>query len=276
MKIAMMSYTLARGDWGKKPDIAVLCRLANELGLEGVDWVTTYGHSPSEVRKITADHGLVSACYTFGARIQDPDPEAQARGMDAVREGLDAAAELGVDKVMVVVSGIPGVPRDTAREVAIKNLKQIVPMGAALGLAVTVEHFPGADSPFAVSADVNAAIAEVPGLKVTLDSGNVLMGGENPADGYLNSWENIIHAHFKDWELAEDGRPGLDGRLYRPALIGEGLVDPEPVVRAMASKGYAGFIDFEYEGNVYSPEEAMRKGVPPLKDLIARVMEEAA
>lgn len=199
MKISMMSYTIARGEWGQSPDIVSLCELTRELGLEAIDWVGTYGHDPDEIVRITSDYGIENCCHTFGARLQVADDKERLAAIDAVKEGLETAAKLGTDKVMVVLSGIPGVPREETRTYAIESLQKVVPMGQEMGIAVSVEHFPGAASPFAISADMNEAIAQVPGLKVTYDNGNVFIGGEPAADGYTKSKDHVIHAHFKDW-----------------------------------------------------------------------------
>jgi sugar phosphate isomerase/epimerase len=271
MKIAMMSYTMARGEWGQSADVEALCRLTRELGLEGIDWVTTYGQAPADVRRITDDFGLRNVCYTFFARLQSPDPEERKAALDQVKEGLEVAAALGADKVMLPLSGSPDLPREETRRCALESLPAAVAMGNTLGIAVTIEHFPGAASPFLISADMDEAIRAVPGLKITYDNGNLFTGGENPADGYRNSAEHIIHAHFKDFELADDGFLGLDGRRYRGALVGEGLVDPWPCLQAMRERGYSGAIDFEYEGTKYTPEEAMRKAVPMLQAMIERL-----
>jgi sugar phosphate isomerase/epimerase len=267
----MMSYTMARGEWGQEHDAAELCRLTRELGLDAIDWVTTYGMAPAEVKLITDDFGITNCCYTFFASLQSPNPAERRAGIDQVKEGFDAATALGADKIMLPLAGHSDIPREETRRHALEALAEAVALGAEYGIAVTVEHFPGASSPFVISADMNVAIAAVPGLKITYDNGNILTGGEDPADGFRRSAENIIHAHFKDFELAEDGLLGLDGRHYKGALVGEGIVDPWPCLQAMAECGYGGYINFEYEGNKYTPEAAMRKAVPMLQEMIARL-----
>ncbi len=271
MKISMMSYTMARGPWGKANDVAELCRFTQRLGLDAIDWVTTYDHDPAEVREITDDFGLRNICYTFSTRIHSPDDATRQAALDRIRPELDTAVALGADKVMMVVGALPDVPRDQARPYALEGLARAVGLGNEAGITVTIEHFPGTNSPFATSADMNDAVKAVPGLKITYDNGNVFTSGEDPADAFRNSSEHIVHAHFKDWELADDGLLGQDGRHYRGALIGEGLVAPEPCVRAMHEAGYEGYINFEYEGDEYDPAEAMTKGVPMLRDVIHRL-----
>ena len=269
MKIAMMSYTMARGEWGQEADVAALCRLTRELGLDGIDWVTTYGKPAAEIKLIMDDFGLKTVAHTFFAGIQSPDPQARKAALDEVKIGLDTAAALGTDIVMIPLPGVPDVPREETRKNAIAGLAEAVALGAAMGITITTEDFPGAGSAFITSADMLEGLAAVPGLKITYDNGNVLTGGEDPAQAFRNIAEHVVHAHFKDFELVDEGMVGLDGRNYRGALIGEGLVHPLPCLQAMHECGYEGYINFEYEGNLYTPEESMRRGVPPLLEAIA-------
>lgn len=270
MKISMMSYTLARGGWGKNPDIAGLCRFTRELGLEGVDWVTLYGREAGEVRRIMDDHGLKTVCHTFFVDLNFPEAELRRPGLEELKRGVEAAVKLGTDKVMLPIRSKPEFSREESRRNVIEGLREGIRFAAEAGVRLSVEHFPDPRSPFVVSDDVNQALREIPELGVTFDSGNVLTGGEDPVAGFLKSKDRIIHAHFKDWVRTEGapGRPGLDGKFYQPALVGEGIVDHRSVLEAMRRAGYRGYINLEYEGNLYTPEAAMVKGLDFLKGLL--------
>jgi sugar phosphate isomerase/epimerase len=269
MKISMMTYTMACGPWGKSHDVRELCEFTRELGIDGIDWVTTYGHDPAEIRRMTDALGLVNVCHTFYADFHSPDEKKRAAAPDQVRQGLEAAGVLGADKVMIPLSGMKGQSREETRRYALEGLPVAVELGRAAGITITIEPFPGADSPFVTTDDLNEAVRAVPGLRITYDNGNVAMGGEDSGQGFRQCSDHVVHAHFKDWVLAEDGRLGLDGRRYKPALVGEGIVDPRLCLQAMAEAGYTGYINFEYEGDKYDPGEATKRGVQLLHKLIA-------
>lgn len=267
MKVSMMSYTMARGEWGKKPDIEKLCKFTSELGLEGIDWVTTYGFDPKEIRKVTDDYGLKNICYTFFTEINFLSGNDRQPGIDKIKEGMETALILGTDKIMLPIAGKDGFTREQSRRNVIEGLKEAVEIGKKYKVIVTVEHFSERRSPFIISSDVNEAIKEIPDLRITYDSGNILTGGEDPVAGFINSKESIVHAHFKDWVISSDnkGLEGLDGRFYTGALVGEGIVDNKGVLREMKKSGYKGYINLEYEGSKYPPEEAMIKGIKYLQ-----------
>ena len=268
MKYAMMTYTLSRQEPGGKPDMEKVCGLARRLGLDAMDQVTLYGYQPADIRRIADDHGIRIVCYTFDADINFPDADARRPGLEEIRRGLETANVLGAPLIMLPLGGKAPFTRDESRRNVIKGLREAVELGKEARVKVSVEHFSVATAPFIVSSDVNEALAAVGDLYVTFDDGNVLMGGEDPRDGFLKSKARIVHTHFKDWIFApqgRDGRIGLDGRTYLPALIGEGLVDYPALLKTMRDAGYDGYINIEYEGNDYPADAAVGKALDYLR-----------
>lgn len=273
MKLCMMSYTMARGLTTDKVNIPQMCALARELGMDGIDMVTTYGRDPREVRRIVDDYGLKVVAHTFFADVNFPDPQGRAAGMELIKKGIETALILGADKVMLPTPGKKGLTREESRRNIIGALREAVPLAQAAGITFTIENFPGPATPFVVSSDILEAAAEVPGLKLTFDNGNVLTAGEDPALSFEKTSHLAVHAHFKDFVLAREneGLQGVDGRFYRGALIGEGLVDQKSCLRAMKKCGYTGYINIEYEGNLYTPEVAVRKAHEYLQKLMSEL-----
>ncbi len=109
MKLSVMSYTLGRTGWfkdNKLDDLKKICKLAAEIGTDGIDWVTTHGMDPKEIRQAMA-----------GSRFEDRllyqrrGPESRqlrragCAGADTARATIETAVTLGTDKVMLVTSG---------------------------------------------------------------------------------------------------------------------------------------------------------------------------
>lgn len=264
-----MSYTFARQP--RYFDLAGMLDLGAELEMAGVDFVTLHDRKPRELRAMAEDRGLPVICHTFqAAGLGSSDAPARETAANDVKRGLEAAVDLGAPVVMIVPVPHEGVPRDVDRRNWIEGLKTVAVLAEDAGVALTVENFPGARSAFVTAADFLEAHAAVPSLKLTYDNGNAA-SGEPPAESFTQCAELVVHAHFKDWTIhdaeCERGMKMLDGRYYRPALIGEGDIDHASCLRAMREAGYSGCIDIEYEGNEYPPAEAVRRAVAWLRKL---------
>ncbi|NUQ01953.1 MAG: sugar phosphate isomerase/epimerase, partial [Armatimonadetes bacterium] len=164
----------------------------------------------------------------------------------------------------------PDLDRLDFRAYWIAALAEIAEWAAAAGVILTIENFPGEHSAFVTAADYHAAKAEVPGLKLTYDNGNAA-GGEDPVESFWACAKDVVHVHFKDWDVraepAEGFRRMLDGRYFRPALIGEGDMPTAACWQALAAAGYQGYINLEYEGNEIPAAEAMRRATDCLRAL---------
>lgn len=274
MKLSMMSYTLAR-----LPEFAVrkMFELSADLKLDGLDMVTLYEQKPADIKKMSEDFGVPLVAYTFFARgLSLPDEQNRQQGIDDCKRGIEVAVELGVSTVMLP----PSPPKDCQDRDAIRNnyiagIKQVMPFAKQAGITFTVENFPGLYSPFVTSSDFLSAQAEIPDLRLTFDNGNAASGGEEVGESFTRVAKYVEHAHFKDWYVSEQQQDGyrlmLDGKWYKPALIGEGDIDQRSTVQAMHAAGYDKYINIEYEGNDYSGEEAMRKAVNYLRGLFAEL-----
>ena len=270
MKLCMMSYTMSR-----RPDlfsVRDMLDLTKELGLTGIDYVTLHDTPAPELRAMAEDYGLTIACHTFMADLNHPDTAGRQPGVDNVKRGIENAVALGTGTVMIPTPGRPDVPREVTRRNIIAGLREASDFAREAGITLTVENFPGAFSPFVLANDLLEAVREVPGMKITYDNGNAGTG-EDPAASFTRCAEHVVHAHFKDWELLPEGEGmrGLDGRYYRGALIGEGIVDQQSCLAAMQQAGYTGFINIEYEGSTYTPAEATRRATAYLRGLMAPV-----
>ena len=255
MKFSMMTYTLMRQKIFTPADCI---RIAVELGMDGIDWVTTYGEDPRELKKRCDDVGLPIVAHTFFLRKADLDDV-----VGAAARNLDNAVALGAPLVM-----IPPMPLDSEldadgnRRVWADILKKVAPLAEERNLALSVENFPGKASPVVTSEDFFALKAEIPELKLTFDNGNAFPG-EDQIASLRRCFGEIVHVHFKDWERRDDAREGWremsDGKFYRAALIGEGVVDSRAALRELEDLGYTGYINIEYESCACRGDAAIKR-----------------
>ena len=99
MKFSMMTYSMMRQKTYTPADCV---RVAVELGMDGIDWVSTYDRDPRELKKLCDDVNLPIVAHTFFLRKADlEDVES------AAARNLDNAVALGAPLVM-----IPPMPLD--------------------------------------------------------------------------------------------------------------------------------------------------------------------
>jgi sugar phosphate isomerase/epimerase len=241
--------------------------------MDGIDFVGLHGQTAQDLRRMADDAGIPIACYTFfTGGLPSANPAERRQGIEDCKRGIEAAVTLGAPVVMIPTPGHPEMPRDPWRRQWVEGLTHVAPLAADAGVILTIENFPGRESPFVLADDYFQARAAIPALRLTFDSGNA-GSGEDPAASFTRCARNVVHAHFKDWDIAdqpaEGFRPMLDGRYYRPALIGEGRLDHRACLQAMRRAGYDRFINIEYEGDRYDPFDATRRAVDYLRGLLA-------
>ncbi len=262
MKFSMMSYTMER----QGATVSDIVRAAAELAMDGIDWVTTYGEKPSELRRRSADAGLPVVAHTFFLRRAE---RGEPGWLDEAKASIDDAVEMGAPLVMIPSFSFHGISdRLEARARWIGILAAIAPVAADAGVVLTIENFPGAASAFVTAADFFEAQKQVPSLRLTFDNGNAATG-EDPLESLRAVRKFVSHAHLKDWDRSDEPREGfrpmLDGRYYRPALIGEGCVDSAATLRELEGSGYDGYVNIEYESSRYPAREAVARVLERLR-----------
>jgi sugar phosphate isomerase/epimerase len=270
MKYSMMSYTMTRQK--EHFDFDEMLELTAELDLAGIDFFGTCGMTAEELRARVDDAGVPVLCSIYSANLAATDKDQLAQALEATKQQVEQAVAIGAPLMMVTTPGTEGVDRSECRKRWIGGLQQANAIVREAGLTLSIENFPGANSPFVVADDVLQAMRDVPGLKLTFDNGNA-GSGEDPGGSFTRCAEHVVHAHFKDWRIVKETDPGarlmLDGRHYVAALIGEGDIDQAGSLAAMKKAGYDGCINIEYEGNDYTPAEGVRRAVEYLRALEA-------
>ncbi|MBL4701521.1 MAG: sugar phosphate isomerase/epimerase [Phycisphaeraceae bacterium] len=273
MKLSMMSYTMSR-----QPnfDLTEMFDLTAELKLDGIDLVTLHGSTASELRKMADDRAIPVVAHTFMADLNFPTEAERSKAVDDARRGIEAAVVLGAPTVMIPTPAKAGVDRNESRKNWIAGLQEVIPFANEAGVNLTVENFPGAGSPFVIASDLLEAVQQVPGLKITYDNGNAF-SGEEPIQSFKDVAEHVVHVHFKDWKIVEEGQgmKMLNGKTMASDLIGEAALDTKGCLKALEDANYDRCINIEYEGNKYNAADAIRKATKYLRRINAELIAEA-
>ncbi len=278
MKIAVMTYSFARLLASDELDTAMIVRGLRELGVSAVEISDNYldGEDLPRIQAALTEAGVEVACYDVYCDFITPDRAIRRTQVAKVQTGLERAARLGANQVMIV----PGwITDDTspavARERIIEGLKECMPFARRLGVRPAIENLGFQWTVYGRSDHLNAICEAVgPPLSVTYDVGNFVFAGEDSMQALDRVAARISHVHFKDWQVipapaerVEGELNGADGRRYLGAALGEGVVNLKGATAKLRQLGYQGYVSVEYEG-LENPWEAMRRGVMYCRSLL--------
>lgn len=276
MRLGFMIYSLGRALAAKALSVPEAFALMKDLGAEGVD--ITGGHvaeyTNAQVKQMVEDAGLVVSCYIGGAALTMSDLAAQAAGIDKIRQAIDTAVELETSSMLVTTGGCAqGQEKAEGRRNAALALREVIPYANSAGVTLSIEDFGSPLAPYQTSAEC-LEFCEMAGaeLKMTYDSGNMVMGDEDPVEFLENTGRLTVHAHAKDWMLlpsdADYGLTARSGKKYIGTVVGAGVLDYPAIIRTLKAMDYQGFLSFEYEGRD-DPIAAARQGMTYLQELMA-------
>ena len=101
-----------------------------------------------------------------------------------------------------------------------------------------------------------------PALKITADTGNFMLVGDDSRNAVKMLLGDIGFVHFKDIAHTENGVwAGLDGNSYSGTILGNGDVDLPGIATLLNTHGYSGCVSIEYEAQEPDCAAAVRESI---------------
>ena len=256
MKLGMMIYSLGGALADERLTVPGALALMKECGCEGVDISSWHvgGYTNAEVKQMVADAGLVTSCYIGGASLTMGPGAERSAAMDEMRKIIDATAETEAVCALLTTGGrAEGQCQDEARRNVSAGLAELLPYAKSLGVTLTIEDFGSPMAPYQIGAECLECVEIAgPEMMITYDSGNMVMGDEDPVAFLDIVKSRVVHAHAKDWELlppdADFGLTSRAGKKYIGTTCGQGVLDYPAIIAALQAMNYDGYLSFEYEG----------------------------
>ncbi|MGC9318128.1 MAG: sugar phosphate isomerase/epimerase family protein [Armatimonadota bacterium] len=276
MRWSLMTYTVHAGQPGGLETLEEIADLARELQFRALELSARdlAGREPEEIAELCASRGLAISCINGPADLAAADDAAFASGLVQAGALIDAAAEMRCPVVMLI-PGRAEHPDDRPRAAAriAEGLREAVTHASSRDVTVTIEDFPNPLAPYASVEEVRHLLDEVPGLRLTFDNGNWLVGGDDPVDAAREFADEIANCHVKDWEPdPQQARIRLpSGSWIRGGLHGEGILDHRAILSALVEIGYNGYMAFEYEG-LMDHVKATRRGMEHLRTVLSEIL----
>lgn len=239
-----------------------ILRDAHEVGFQGIELGGRFPREPAALRALLARHelDLVGGWYSGALLAQDADAE-----IAALQEHLALLEALGSTVFVfaevfrsvhgnrtIPMSGTPHLQADAWQQFG-ERLTRVADHVAARGLRFAYHHHLG--TVVEDAAELQRFIdCTGPSVGLTLDSGHAALGGIDPLQVIREHPGRIAHVHCKDVRSAvfthasEHHDSFLDGVLAGMFTVpGDGNLDFDALMRALAAIGYDGWIVVEAE-----------------------------
>ena len=212
-----------------------------------------------EVVALCRENGLVIADYIHWLHMATPHESQVFAAIESGKQAVHIALAHGTKNLMIVESIVEEDILAMGREAAIASmarvLREIVSYAAGYGVTVMVEDFGNPVLPMATSDQIGHLLHAAPGLKLILDTGNMLIQGQDPVEFTRQLLDHVAYVHLKDVEFP-DAPTTLDydhdhtGRIFCEAHHGEGIVNFPAIFSLLRSHGYEGFATVEYTPHI--------------------------
>jgi sugar phosphate isomerase/epimerase len=190
----------------------------------------------------------------------EPEKERREIRIQHTLQCLKLAEFFGCRNISVPPGGPLG---NQGREEAVslfhRGLERVAPVAEDLGVKILVEPEP--DLLMENTSEFKSFIRDVtsPAIGLNFDIGHFYCAGEDPSAAFQELFEWIGHVHLED--IAES-------RLHQHLILGEGAIEFEQVFKTMIGLGYEGDVSLELYPYVDMPEEAGRKSLEYLRELV--------
>ena len=256
MRLSLLSFSLTGDAMQHKMDAETLCRICKDNRIERLDLMD---HELALYSRDKLKIAMEEAGVSCGALIVPVDflgePE-KAEGR--LKKALSDCRDMGTDCLMI----IPGQPVDNRKKrfrqltreemfrEAVSFYQTAVREAKKQGITVGLEDTPQTAKPFCTAAEMKALLEQVPGLKLVLDTGNILVG--DPEADLLSYYEAlkpyIMRIHLKDVVRGRfyGKEKCVDGQSIAPVVTGSGILPMEDFLRRLEADGYDGDLCIEY------------------------------
>lgn len=189
-----------------------------------------------------------------------------------IRLHVDTAAALKVDRILAVPGWFNAgdVVSSEPNSRVVYALRDLVDYAEKTdrNIKVTIEDFDHEMSPCTRMGQMYFLLKNVPGLKISLDTGNFAFNNEDLMTAYKNFREHIALVHCKD-RCVEEKVSDLCLKYNRglgPAAVGSGYLPVGLVIQSLIDSGYDGWYEIEHNG---APDQltTMEQSIKFLKSL---------
>lgn len=255
MKISLMTFPINNDLQKKRISVESIFRAAKKNGINFVDVLRIPEKMLSEYKSAMNCTGVSVYCYTTVISFFEK-PEYYEK---KIQQELLVAKELGAVLMMIVpyyymidTRKAKKLGRDKVRELMIAGYTAAVKIGKKFDIQVCFETTPQDGICLSGTEDCRYVLEHVEGLKLVLDTANMLPHGDTTLEAYEALKEFIVYVHLKEVKLRAgkksfmDKEITADGREMVPSVHGTGVIPLKKLVTRMEADKYDGTYAIEY------------------------------
>ncbi len=275
MKVCLSMWSVHKYWYDGQMSVLDFIDFAQTTGAHGVELLSNFWRDKSyelpQVEQALQQTGLELACFSANNNFVISNEGNRQTQLQDILDSVDVAQHLGA-RVVRVFSGDPNPDVDTNQAMSwiYDGLSRAAEYAQRAEITLCLENH----GKFAGRADqVRNILDQVgsPFLKLTFDTANFLLVGDNPLQAADLLKQDVGHVHAKDFAKAskmESGfaYTGLNGEKYVGRLPGQGDVQLVEVLKTLRQFGYDQWLSVEYEGQDEQKEASVRS-VEILKQL---------
>ena len=221
----------------------------------------------SRVRNHAERAGVAIAALNAHTNLIHALPETRQANLKFVEGALELAADLGAPYVVFGGGRKEFYGRERQYwEWLVAALRHLIAHASRLGVILAVEAGSSPGSLLHNLSRMQYLLSHdgLDTLGVLFDSGHYLVRGDSVIDAFKALSQRAVHVHAKD----AMGNP----EDYEFPPLGQGDVDFDGLLGAMAAAGYAGYISIEYEAFAWGYENDPHKVLSASKNFLDRII----
>ncbi|EXX85021.1 sugar phosphate isomerase [Paenibacillus darwinianus] len=264
MKLGISTYSLYQALKSEEMDILAVMEWIAASGGEHVE-IVPLGFDIEKpgmveaIRRKAEETGLDISNYAVGGNLLTSTEEEYQHELKKLREQVDIAHRLGVDRMRHDIAWRPIAECTAASfEADLPRLAEgcaiIAEYAERYGITTSVEnhgyYVQAAERVQRLIHSVNRK-----NFRTAIDVGNFMCADEDSVASLKKNLPFASMVHLKDFYLRPSYRnPGkgwfstVSGNFIRGAIVGHGDIDMWEVIRVMKESGYDGYISIEFEG----------------------------
>lgn len=255
-----------------------LVRFAKECGYDGLDMMSFHFETEGkEAKKILDKYGITLSAVDIIMPFSNAATEEKFQLMlSRAKATIDQAYDAGCPNILLmptVYALDEGITMEQSFAYFTRGLKACVAYGNEKGMTINTETLEAVGVPYCTCGEMKRIFEEVKGLKYTHDTGNPLVGLEDPVDTYEMFKDKVVAVHFKEYGYVdkEDAKVCRNGKKVDSVPYGKGLIDFRKHLELLNRDHYEGFITLEGSVEAENPIEGAKESLKYFKQMEAEL-----